>query len=342
MAELLLSAGARVSEGHIGSDLAGNDLEEAELAELIGYGFVNEKLSRRVCVDGLSELLGSGEHIDYSVEKNDGADIFGGASEEDGADIAARDTDSKGIVKLLLGENALLEVLLHKLLARSGGVLGELCIVLLNLILELGGDSSLDSLAVYEVESLLRNYIDDSDNLIALHDGLGERADAVTELTAESLERLFKVGVVLVHLGDINGSRKLALADVLPSLLSANVKSVLAGNYDDTETGDAKRLIDLADKIEISRSIENIDLVAIVVGEHGRGGNTGLSLDFFRVVVADGVAVAYSALAVGRAGNVKNALRKGGLSVASVTQKRDIADFCCVVAHMEQSSLLDM
>ena len=42
VAELLLGAAAGVREGHVGRDLAGDDLEEAELAELVAEGLVDD------------------------------------------------------------------------------------------------------------------------------------------------------------------------------------------------------------------------------------------------------------------------------------------------------------
>ena len=253
VAELLLRAGAGVHEGHVGRDLAGDDLEEGELAELVGDGLVDYGLGRSVLVDALAALARVGEEVLDGVEQDDGAETGDGAAAEYGCDLALGNAGAKGAVDLFGGELHGLEVLVHQLLAGTGGVFGDLAVELLNAVGHVGGHGDLAALLALVLVGLAGEDIDQTGDLDAFHDGGGHGAERGSELLAQLLKGLVEVGVLLVDLGDVYGTGHSRVGKGLPGLLGADVQAVLRGDADDADVRDAQGLGDLAGKVEVSR-----------------------------------------------------------------------------------------
>ena len=180
----------------------------------------------------------------------------------------------------------------------------------------------------------LVQHIDDAGDLMAV---VPNGDDDGGHLVAELLAQLFKggvvVGVVLVHLGDVDKAGHIPLLAVLPRLLQANGQAVLGGADDDGGIGGPQGGHSLAGEVEAARSVQDIDLAALIFHGSHRGGDGDLTLGLLGVVVADSVAVYGAAHTVDGAGEEQHALCQGGLAVSAVTQQTDVADVLYGIAH---------
>ena len=334
VAELLLRAGAGVHEGHVGRDLAGDDLEQGELAELVGDGLVDDGLGRAGGVNELAALARVGEEVLDGVEQNNGAEAGGGAAAEDGGYLAVGNAGAEGAVDLLGGELHGFEVLVHELLAGAGGIFSYLTVHLLNAVGHVGGHGDLAAVLALVLVGLAGQDIDEAGDLGAGHDGRGHGAQRGAELLAQLLKGLVEVGVLLVHLGDVYGAGQARVGKGLPGLLGADVQAVLGGDADDADVRDAQSLSDLAREVEVSRGVDDVDLGLLILSVHRAGGDTYLAADLLRVVVRDGVAGGGAAEPVGSAGQKEDALSEAGLAVAAVSEQRDVADVLGCIAHV--------
>ena len=334
VAELLLRAGAGVHQGHVRRDLAGDDLEEGELAELVGDGLVDYGLGRGVLVHALAALARVGEEVLDGVEQHDGAEAGDGAAAEDGGDLALGDAGAERAVDLLGGELHGLEVLVHQLLAGAGGVLGDLAVKLLNAAGHVGGHGDLGALLALVLVGLAGEDVHQAGDLGAVHDGGGHGAQRGAEFLAQLLKGLVEVGVLLVHLGDVYGTGHTRVGKGLPGLFGADVQAVLRGDADDADVRDAQGLGDLAGEVEVSRGVDDVDLGLLILGVHGAGGDADLAAYLLLVVVRDGVARGGAAEPVGNAGQKEDALGEAGLAVAAVSEQRDVADVLGCIAHV--------
>ena len=139
--------------------------------------------------------------------------------------------------------------------------------------------------------------------------------------------------MLFVELGDIERCRLSGGLEQFPAALRADGKAVLRGAENDARLDRAQRGGDFTGKVLEARAVDHVDLLAAEGNGSESRGNRYLALDFFRVVVADGVAVGDLALAVDGAGQVEHVLGKGGLAAAAVTEQADIADVLGCVAH---------
>ena len=334
VAELLLRSASRVHEGHVGRDLAGDDLEQGELAELVGDGLINDRLRGAVLIDELAALTRVGEEVLDGIEQNDGAEAGGGAAAEDRGDLAVGNAGAQGAVDLLSGELHGLEVLVHELLAGAGGVLGYLIVHLLDPVGHAAGHGDLGALLALVLIGLAGENIDEAGDLGALHDGSGHGAERGSELPAQLLEGLVEIGVLLIYLGDVDGTGQICVGEGLPGFLGADVQTVLRGDADDADIRDAQGLCDLAGEVKVTRSVDDVYFGLLIIGVHRAGGDAYLTPYFLRIIVRDGVARGRAAEPVGGSGQEKDALGEAGLAVAAVTEQRDVADVLGCIAHV--------
>ena len=334
VAELLLGAAAGVREGHVGRDLAGDDLEEAELAELVAEGLVDDGAGGAVLIDGLAALARGGEEVLDGVEQLEGAEAGGGRAAEDGDYLALGDAAGQGAVYLVAGELHGLEVLLHELLAGAGGVLGYLVVELLDAVGHGIGDGALAALVAVVLIGLAPDDVDYAGALAALDYGSRHGAEARAELLAQGGEGSEVVRVLLVDLGDVDGLRQIGVRQGLPGLLRADVDAVLGGDADDADVRDAQGLDNLAREVEVTRGVEDVYLRLLVLRVHGGGGDAYLAADLLGVEVGDAVARGGAAHAVGDAGQEEDALGERALAVPAVAQEGDVADVFRCIAHV--------
>ena len=148
--------------------------------------------------------------------------------------------------------------------------------------------------------------------------------------------------MLFVDLGDVEHCGNACSLEVFPASFRSNGDAVLSRAEDDAGLNNADSGENVADEVKVTRAVENIDLAAAEVYGSDGSCNCDLTLDFFGVIVADGVAVGDLAHTVDSAGREQHALSKAGLTAVAVTHEADVADVFGFVAHVLLPLLKDI
>ena len=327
-AELIVGGGAHIAQGHTGRDLAGENLDKAVLAELVGYGLEHEAEHAVVL------LLGGGAVIGDALQHGDGADIGHRVGGEHGNNRAFLHADLETFDDVGLIQLHIFKELLHELLSGAGSGLHELGTQIFHMARVSGGDSGLLGLgALGDVGDIVHQI----DNAGTVGGGDGDGADDGAVLALEGLEGLEVIAVLLVALGDAEHDGQFRVLQVVPASLAADgqgVRRVLGGGDDHAALHCAQGAEHIAHKVEVAGAVKHVDLHAAVVQGGDGGGNGDLAGGFLRVIVADGGPVGDLTHAVDGAGAEQHALRKAGLAVVAVADQADVANVFRFVAHV--------
>ena len=321
-AELVGGGGTQVAQGHIGGDGALHDLQEAVLAELVGNGLEHEGLGRGGGVDALG-LDGGGDIVHHALEEGLGADVLHGRAGKHGNHAAVlhagADTgDHIGFIQL----HGLKE-LLHQLFRGAGGSFHQLHAQVLDMA---GIGSRNGTLGALGAVGDVADIVDQVDDALAVGGRDGDGSNDAAVLGAQSLDNRKVVAVLLIALGNNKGRGQICRLQVLPRALGSDGNAVLGRAQDHAGLHRAQRAQHLADKVEIARAVQHVDLAA-AKGNRGQGrGNRNLALDLFRVIVADRVPVGNLAETVHRAGDKKHAFRQAGLAAVPMPEEGDVAN----------------
>ena len=329
-AQLIGAGGADVAQGHIGSDLALHHLHEAVLTELVGNGLEHEANGAAGGLDTL-HLGGVGNVVHNTLQQGLGADAGHGGAGEHGHHTAVLQAGADAGDHLGLAQLHGVKVLLHQLLGGAGGGLHQGLPQLLHLVRIGGGDSDLGGLAALGLVSGVMHNINDAG---AVGGGDGDGADDAAVFGLQGVQNLEVIAVLLIALGDAESNGDVGGLQVFPCPLSADRQPVLGGAEDDAGFGGADGSQGLAHKVKEAGAVQHVDLAAAEINGGYSGGNGDLALDFLRVIVADGVAVADLTHAVDSAGAEQHALSKAGLAAVAMAQQADVADVFGFVAHV--------
>ena len=326
MAQLFVGAAAGIDQGHIRSDLAGQDFEQAELAELVGDGLIDDRLGGSIRIQLFAFFPRAGEVIHNGVQKNGGAQSAHGASAEHRADVPIPDADVQGSIDLFQGEFHGIQILFHQLFAGTGRILHQFLVQLVQAIGFSGRNRDLRPFAAFDAIGLFGDDVDDAGHLLAFHHRHSQGGDGIAEAFAQLVEGAVVIRVLLICLGNIDGAGLAGLDKRFPRLFGTDIDPVLGSDADNARIRYPQRLLNFAGKIEEAGSIKDIDLDLVVIGIDGGGGDTDLALDFFRVIIAGGVAFHHLAEPVGHSREVKDALGQAGFAGAAMAQQTNIAD----------------
>ena len=338
-AEFVCASGTGVAQGQIRSDRAGEHLDEGVLAELIGNGLEHERAGCAVRIDGerFAVCSGNGGHLSRvgnivrdRLQHGFGAAAARGAAAQDGDDAAVLQADADALDGVFLREHHVFKELLHQLFVRACGRLEQGLAQSFHLIGVRGGHVHLDGLVALGLVSHVMHQID---HARAVAHRRGHCADGAAVLFLQRGENGVKVAVVFVGLGNVEHGGHVGVLQILPAALGADRDAVLRAAEDDARLNCAQRAHDLAGKVKEAGAVEHVDLAAAVVHRGDAGGNGDLALDFFRVIVTDGVAVGNLALTVDGAGHVQHAFSERGFAAAAVPEQAYVADGLGFVAH---------
>ena len=132
--------------------------------------------------------------------------------------------------------------------------------------------------------------------------------------------------MLLVQLGDVEHGGKICVSQGFPALFGADGDTGLGGQADDAGIGNTERLHDLGGKVKVAGVVQNVELAAGVFHGDDGGFDGILTLLFFFIEVGNGGAVGALAETGDGLGQEEHAFTQGGLAVAAVTQKSNIAD----------------
>lgn len=325
-AELVGAGGTDIAKGHIGSDLAAHDLNEAVLAELVGNGLEYE------CESGCCGVyIGSGDIVANCLQNCLGADVSHCCAADNGNDAAIFHAELDAGNDIGLAKLHLLKVLLHKLLGSACGGLHKSLTKLCYLVGICCGNGDLCCLAAL---GLVCNIVYQIDNAGAVGHGSDDGADDAAVLCLKVAEDLVEITVLLVELGDVEHCGDIGSLQILPAALSTDGNAVLCRAEDNAGICDTDCGEDIADKVEVPRAVKHIDLAAAEIDGCNCSRDSDLALDLFCVVVTDGVAVGHLALTVDSAGSEQHAFGKAGLAAVAVTYKANVTDVFGFVAHV--------
>ena len=331
LAQTLRLAGSGIYGGHAGGQLAGDDLDEGQLAdEGVGNGLKDESGlgGIGIALDGLTldglltaAVGGTGQEVNDGIHEDLAAGAGGGAAAEYGSDGAALYAGGDALLDLLLGEGLLHEELLHELIVGLGHGFIQRHLHLLDAVGSGGGDGNLIELIGLGVEliGLIIHQVDVAIDGIALHVGDDDGADGIAEHFLDALEGLIEIGVLHIQLIDEECLGFIHAGGQTVGLFGADAHAVLGGNDQKHRLGGTDALRNAGGEIEHTGGIQQVDLYAVPIEGRNGGADRYLTLDLLGIEVAYGIAVGDFAQTVGGAGFEQQHLCQAGFAGAAVT-----------------------
>ena len=149
--------------------------------------------------------------------------------------------------------------------------------------------------------------------------------DAVAILGAQLIEHFAIVDMFTIDLRDGDEPRKAMLSGRVPCFFKSGGKAGHSAHDDQRAFHRVKRASHFARKIEISGNVDEVDLLAVNFdGRHGSA-DGDVAFGLFGIIIADGVAIFDTALAVNHAGGIEHRLNERGLAFRTVSQYSDVA-----------------
>ena len=318
---------------------AGDDLDERQLAhervgdrlehlrgEALAHVRVADVHRLGLRVDAVIGVLHRGGHVHRQrIEQRAHADAVQAGNRRDRHDAAVVDAGGQAAQHLLVGEGALVEELLHQLLAggRRGLVAGLKGFV--DHRLHVVGNRNLAAILARAGKRLAAEHVDDAAEGRALADGQHHRDDAGAVLGAQFVEHLAVIDMFTINLGDGDEAGKAMLPGLVPCLFKAGGNSGHGAHDDHGALHRVQRAGHFAREVEVTRNINEIELLAVDFNRrHGRA-DGDMALDLFGIIVTDSVAVLDTALAIGHAGSIEHRLNQRRLAFRAVSQYSDVA-----------------
>ena len=130
--------------------------------------------------------------------------------------------------------------------------------------------------------------------------------------------------MVIIHVGNKDQPGQVVLFTHLPCLLCSRFNACLTVYYDNGCISNADRLLYFSYKIKKSRRIQKVNLnwpvLALIFQRNQSSGDRKLSLDFFLVIIADGVSVRHLAHTFCNTSQQRQCFRNGCLTSASMSK----------------------
>src|ERR1700686_508230 len=318
----LFSPATQVGKMRVGLDGAGDDLEVADTPELVAAGAEDEGLHRLVRLRRRRwHQLGDRGHQRSNAEQ------LGGRAAHHRRDHAGQDSLTQPALDLFLTERAGIQVLLEQRVVALRRRLDELSSVLLDELLHVVWYGNLAALAVWcRDERLEVQQVDNAAEVLLRTDGQVERKWARRELVAHGGDRAVEVGVLLVQLVDHHDPRLVGAVAVLPRDLGAHGQLGTGSHHDDAPVGHSEPAQHLGRKVEEPGRVEDVDLVAVVVGERHAEIDRDLALLFLRLEVGRRGRLVRSAHSRDRPRREQHGLGEHGLAVVRVAQEDHVSD----------------
>ena len=234
------------------------------------------------------------EVTDNIVKKDVDTLKIRGGTDHYRAHIALADILLQSSEHLFLGELFAAEVLVHELFAGLSDRLEHGITARCDIIFHVSRLIDLILLLFVNILVGLLGYdVHIADKLLVLADRKIQRSDLGSVELCKSIDYLDRGSVLHIHVGDIEHSGKAVLLAQIPCLLRSDFNAALAVNNDDRRVSSCCSFFSLADEIEISGSVQHVDLH--ILADHGndRGADRELSVLFFFIKVTDRIAVSY-------------------------------------------------
>ena len=337
-----------IIDGLISLEGTGADLDQAVAADERIYDGLEDECGLGLCVvklgneflAGLHIFAGHGAacgvgHVAHDIIENilNAAALCGNTAlyRDHGA---VKDVGSDCLADFLYCEGIAAEIALHKLFVGLCHSLHQSLVVLLKVILAVRGNITGSGLLAVPLVALLLDHADTAGGLVAFVDREVERNDLGSVQLGQSFDGAAIVGVVQVHVGDIDHSGQIIFVAEIPCALGTYFDAGLAGNNDDGCIRNADSLFHFADKIEISGCVQNVDLAVLPFYRDQGSLDRETSLLLLLRVIGDGVSILDLTHSGCYACQMAHSLCQSCLTCSAVTEQNDISDFIsCVNFH---------
>ena len=335
--ELLGDLMFRVPHFVAGADRTGVEPEEGHVAHVgLRDGLEHVADERRIVarpIPGtlrLERLEGIREELHHLVEERPHAVGELPAPAEEGDDLSREHRPLHHARDFLAPDRLATQVPLDERVVGGGDRLGELVGVLREALAQLLGD--LDDLvlpglrALPEIVALPREQIDDAVEVVPVADGDLDgnhlRGEVVPHVAKDRLE----VRVLLVHRGDEENARQVQLVADLPDLLGPDLDAGRPAQDHHGRVGGVETAHGLAEVIEISGCIEEVQLGVHPLGVREAEGDGVLAIDFVGGVIGECGAIPDRAVAAAGTGDEGQRVDEGRLAAGSVAHEGHISD----------------
>ena len=139
----------------------------------------------------------------------------------------------------------------------------------------------------------------------SIPDGDNHRGNLIAVLLTQGLKGGVIVGVILIHLGDIDKAGHIPLFTVLPCLLKAHGNAVLGRANQNSRVCRTQSLYHSAGEVKTTGGIQQVNLCVLVLQRHHSSGDGDITANFFGIVITNGIAVGILAHTVNGTGHVK-------------------------------------
>ena len=228
---------------------------------------------------------------------------------------------------LLAAQRFPAKIFLHELLARGSDRLVKHVPAGLDSFLVPRGDCDFFPRAVLsEAHRLHLDEVKQSHNLVPFHNGNDDGAHGLPEHFVHLSEYPLESRLGIVAFIDEKRTRHFGFAHHIPRKLRADLDARLSVHDDQRAARDAKRLHGLADKVQISRGVDDVDFCSLICDRRNRRGKRKASFHFLRIIIADRISVGRFAEPVRCLCQIEHGLGKRGLAARAVAEQANIPD----------------
>ena len=350
---LLLALGGVHDLGTRG-DLAGVHAHKVELTEewvscnlegQCGEGRLNGRLTGKLLVliahsvaDNLAHVQRVRQEVHNSIQQRLDTLVAVSGTAVDRVNLGVDGQLADAGLQLVDGKLFAAEVLLHEFFVRLCNGLNQLLAVLLSLFLEVLRDLLVgwlctgldlaapgDGLHVQQVNNAVEVILSadrqlHNERLSA--QALNDRVNGVVEVCAQ-----------LVHLVDEADTRNVVLSSLAPHLLGLWLHTFLTVEDGDGAIEDAQGALNLNGEVNVTRGVNDVDLVVVPETGHGSRGNGDAAFLFLCHPVSGGCTVVGLAHLTVDTGVEENTLGSGRLTSIDVGHDANVADLVQILEH---------
>ena len=327
--------------GQFAEERVRRDLERQRRERLVGRRLAGDHVvlvAGRVSLHGL-DVQRRGQVIHDGVEHGLHALVLERRAAEHGVELRGDRQLANRALDLLDGELFATEVLLEQLLVGLGDRLEQLVAVLLGTLLQISGD--LAHLVLLTELGLagphLGVHLDQVDDALERILGADRQLDDQglgAETILDGLHGEVEVRADLVHLVDEADARNVVLVGLPPHLLGLRLDAFLAVEHGDRAVEHAQGPLHLDREVDVSRGVDDVDLVVVPEAGHRGGGDGDAALLLLLHPVGGRRAVVRLTDLVVDTGVEEDAFGRGGLTGVDVGHDADVADLVQVGEHV--------
>ena len=333
-AKLVGRVGSGVVKRHVGSDIAGHDLNKAVFSKLIGQSLKYETDGGAVGINTF-DFIGRGNIVDNGLKKYFRADVGSCATADNGNNGSIFNSSFNAGDDLFFGQFHRIEEFLHQFFGGACSSFHQFSAKVFGFGSVSIGNRDFGSLVTGSGVCSVVNKIDYAGAI--RHRG-HDRADHAAVFCFQGIENSIEVTMLLVQFGNIEHDRLVCGFQIFPAAFCTNGQTVFCTAQDDTCFDCTDGAEYFTHEILVAGAVQNVDFMIVEVYRSKRGRNGNLSFDLFCIIVTYGVAVIDFSKTVDCTGDIQHALRKTGLATVAVSQQSDVSDFFGFNAHVRFSS----